>query len=65
MSDIYKEIIFKQIKHQVKCSTQSVQDLVENRKNTFEFIGYDFMVDENLKVWLIEVNSSPSMSSKN
>jgi tubulin monoglycylase TTLL3/8 len=23
--------------------------------------GYDFMVDMNLNVWLIEVNSSPSM----
>lgn len=63
--DIFHDIIAKQIKHQVKCSVQSVQDLVENRKNTFEFIGYDFMLDENLKVWLIEVNSSPSMCAKN
>ena len=35
--------------------------MVENRKNSFEFLGYDFMIDEDLKVWLIEVNSSPSM----
>ena len=39
--------------------------MVDNRKNCFEFFGYDFMVDENLRVWLIEVNSSPSMDSKN
>ncbi len=35
--------------------------MVEARKNSFEFLGYDFMIDEDLKVWLIEVNSSPSM----
>jgi tubulin monoglycylase TTLL3/8 len=35
--------------------------MVEARKNSFEFLGYDFMIDEELKVWLIEVNSSPSM----
>ena len=39
--------------------------MLDNRKNSFEFFGYDFMVDENLKVWLIEVNSSPSMETKN
>lgn len=37
--------------------------MVDNRKNSFEFLGYDFMVDEDLKVWLIEINSSPSMDS--
>ena len=35
--------------------------MVDNRKNSFEFFGYDFMVDEDFRVWLIEVNSSPSM----
>ena len=42
---------------------QCVQDMVDNRKNSFAFYGYDFMVDENLNVWLIEVNSSPSMEA--
>ena len=42
----------------------SVQDVVENRKNSFQFFGYDFMVDSDLKVWLIEVNSSPSMDTE-
>ncbi len=34
---------------------------IENRKNSHEMFGYDFMVDTNYKVWLLEVNSSPSM----
>ena len=30
-------------------------------KNHFKLFGYDFLVDENLKVHLIEVNSRPSL----
>ena len=33
-------------------------------KNHFKLFGYDFMVDENLKVDLIEVNSRPSLFMK-
>lgn len=38
--------------------------MVDNRKNSFEFYGYDFMVDDELNVWLIEVNSNPSIECK-
>ena len=31
-----------------------------NRRHfSFEIFGYDFMIDENLKPWLIEVNTNP------
>lgn len=30
-------------------------------EHTFEIFGYDFMVDSNQKVWLIEVNSNPCL----
>jgi tubulin monoglycylase TTLL3/8 len=40
---------------------ESVQDSVINRKNTHEIFGYDLMVDTDINVWLIEVNSSPCM----
>lgn len=32
------------------------------RRWSFELFGYDFMVDEDLHVWLLEVNANPSFS---
>lgn len=29
----------------------------------FELLGFDFMVDEHLKVWLIEVNQNPCLDA--
>ena len=31
------------------------------RNCSFEIFGYDFMVDEDLKPWLIEVNTNPCL----
>mmetsp|Transcript_14084 Transcript_14084/g.12436 ORF Transcript_14084/g.12436 Transcript_14084/m.12436 type:complete len:140 (+) Transcript_14084:324-743(+) len=31
------------------------------RHHSFELFGYDYMVDENQKVWLIEVNTNPCL----
>ena len=31
------------------------------RQYSFEILGYDFMVDTSLKVWLIEVNTNPCL----
>lgn len=33
------------------------------RKNHFELLGYDFLIDEDFRVWLIEVNSNPYLGS--
>lgn len=47
----------------VKTSMDATFDLMNprHRKQCFEIFGYDFMVDEELKVWLIECNTNPSL----
>ena len=35
------------------------------RKNHFELFGYDFMIDEDFRVWLIEVNTNPYLGQPN
>ena len=29
------------------------------RKNCFELFGFDFLIDEDFRVWLLEVNTNP------
>ena len=42
-------------------SVLSAQEWLHHRDNSHTLLGYDLMLDENLNVWLIEVNSSPAM----
>lgn len=35
-------------------------DVMEQNPGSFELFGFDFLVDENLKCWLIEANMSPA-----
>ena len=59
--DLYATKIAPQMREIVNASLLSAQGSVENRKGSTEIYGFDFMVDEDLKVWLIEINSSPAM----
>jgi len=57
--------IYPQIKQLVRDSFLSVYGKMDSKKkiNTFEIFGYDFMIDENFKVYLIEANTNPCLET--
>ena len=57
MTPRMKEIIF--------FSLSSVKKKLnkKDRKFSFEIFGYDFIIDEDLKLWLIEVNTNPCIET--
>ena len=59
-ADKWKEL-HEKIKNAVICSFYSAHHEIKQRVNSHELYGYDFMIDEDLNVYLIEVNASPAM----
>ena len=55
--------LYSQIKEIVSISMKSVKDQINKNNNTFQFeiFGYDFMLDENFNLFLIEINDNPGL----
>ncbi len=56
-----KEDLVPQMKELIIKSMYSVRKKIDpfRRKSCFELFGYDFILDEDFNVWLIEVNTNP------
>ena len=50
---------------EITLSINSLKCNITNRKNTFELFGYDFLIDEDCRTWLIEVNNNPYLGTPN
>jgi hypothetical protein len=36
-----------------------------NRKHMFELFGFDFLLDEDFRLWLLEINTNPFLGTPN
>lgn len=60
----WEQHFFPQILNIVRAVTTKGAEVIESRPNFFELFGFDFAVDEDLKLWLIEVNMSPACAER-
>jgi len=59
-----REDLVEDIKYVITKTIDSVKRKLDpNKRNgCFEILGYDFMIDYDLTVWLIEVNTNPCLA---
>ena len=59
-ADVVKPAMQAAVTRTVQCGQEYM--LSNARDNSHQLYGYDFMLDEDLGVWLIEVNTSPQLT---
>ncbi|XP_066587677.1 tubulin glycylase 3A-like [Prorops nasuta] len=55
------DLIYPKMCQAVVATMLAAQEHVERRKFSFELFGADFMIADDLSVWLIEINTNPRM----
>ncbi|KAJ8920803.1 hypothetical protein NQ315_004944 [Exocentrus adspersus] len=58
----WDNVIYPGMQQSIICAMLASQDTMDRRQNTFEIYGADFMLSEDFRPWLIEINCSPDLS---
>ncbi|KAK4879186.1 hypothetical protein RN001_007332 [Aquatica leii] len=58
----WADVIYPGIRENIVGVMLACQDTMDRRPNTFELYGADFLLGEDYKPWLLEINSSPDLS---
>ena len=57
--------IWPRIRHKTSCLLELAAQSVQHRDKSFEFLGFDVIVDEAFEPWVLEVNMSPALAHRN
>ncbi|KAK9888803.1 hypothetical protein WA026_001026 [Henosepilachna vigintioctopunctata] len=60
---IHDWLLWQKISNLVVLTILSHATQIPETFNCFDFLGFDILVDENLRPWLLEVNLSPALSN--
>ena len=64
---VLDDVILPQFKRIVAQTVAAARDTMEVRSDyyrSFHLFGYDFLIDDALKVWLCEINASPAVAEQ-
>jgi Tubulin-tyrosine ligase family len=56
------DIVVKSVASAEPCIAHWARKSVKKRHNAFDLFGYDILVDQQFKCWLLEINHTPSLS---
>jgi len=60
----WEDMLLPQLREIVLQTLRAVETKLVPRKDSFELYGFDVMIDEHMKMWLLEVNLSPGCDAR-